>query len=63
GKKAVSGWMGFLTISNQPREEIISPDIQSRAVLIKGNYPLSIIHYPLSINELTLPQKCCKDFF
>ncbi|NEO55381.1 MAG: hypothetical protein F6K54_21315 [Okeania sp. SIO3B5] len=41
--------MSFLTISNRPREEIIFPYIQSRAVLTRGNYQLSIINYQLSI--------------
>ncbi|NEP43517.1 MAG: hypothetical protein F6K25_08330 [Okeania sp. SIO2G4] len=39
--------MGFLTISNRPRKEIIFPYIQSRAVLTRGNYQLSIINYQL----------------
>ncbi|NEP88625.1 MAG: hypothetical protein F6K18_18290 [Okeania sp. SIO2C2] len=33
---------GLLAISNRPREEIIFPYIQSRTVLTRGNYPLSI---------------------
>ncbi|NEO53790.1 MAG: hypothetical protein F6K54_12295 [Okeania sp. SIO3B5] len=41
------GWRGLGAISNQPREEIISPYIQSRAVLTRGNYQLSIINYQL----------------
>ncbi|MGK7922982.1 MAG: hypothetical protein AB4080_23580 [Trichodesmium sp.] len=41
------GWRGLLAISNRPREEMIFPDIQSRTVLTRGNYQLSIINYQL----------------
>ncbi len=48
------GWRGFLAISNRPREEMIFPNLQSRAVLTRGNYQLSIINYQLMKTYLGL---------